>query len=646
MDGDSYLKKKKCLRGLRNVNVIIGNLLFPPNIEALQGFDIIVCTEVIEHFYGWQRKQLMRMITHSLRPKYIVITTPNFEYNPLITTMTTKYRHTDHKIEYIRSEWEKEVLEPLKRAGYSNQEHDLIANNNERKDNKDNNKDEDKGDDKDKDNNNKDKDNKDKDKGDKDKDDNKDEDNDNKGKDNNDNKGKGDDKDNKDNKGKDNKGKDNKGKDEDNKDNKGKDKHNKGDDNLQPSFIVTSVLCDDNKISKEVRVSKENELRNLYQDVYLPGSQIIVPKKKLKSGFSHHSFISHGGDVFYLSPTISPVAYFNEHDDYLEHPESAFNFYEKKGVDRVVCEKKYMGSRMQIFFSHPKKTPKHLKNIQFISKTGRNFFKDDDPIIKSFEKELLKGLQLVEYDWIILDGELMPWSVKGSGLIKKEFVDPIETALSHREFCFGKDSKQYKNASLFLASLSNYTSATPIHFRIFQILAAGKYYNNNKKMDCKFSGEFVCAEKRYKLIEKFVSNSNYLLKSVEYIFVDLKSKQEREYATKQWIKYCKDEGGEGYIVKLSGPLVQYDQCGQLLLPMLKVRGRDYLRIIYGIDYLEPHYLKRLQKRSIGKKRSMSFKQHEAARYILKAFISNDHQLLLRLAATFYCFDHYSIDATL
>jgi hypothetical protein len=44
-------------------------------------------------------------------------------------------------------------------------------------------------------------------------------------------------------------------------------------------------------------------------------------------------------------------------------------------------------------------------------------------------------------------------------------------------------------------------------------------------------------------------------------------------------------------------------------PGLKVRGREYLRIIYGPDYTEPETLERLRDRSLGRKRSLATREH-------------------------------------
>ena len=44
-------------------------------------------------------------------------------------------------------------------------------------------------------------------------------------------------------------------------------------------------------------------------------------------------------------------------------------------------------------------------------------------------------------------------------------------------------------------------------------------------------------------------------------------------------------------------------------PGLKVRGREYLRIIYGPDYTEPANLDRLRQRGLGHKRSMAQREY-------------------------------------
>jgi protein phosphatase len=66
-------------------------------------------------------------------------------------------------------------------------------------------------------------------------------------------------------------------------------------------------------------------------------------------------------------------------------------------------------------------------------------------------------------------------------------------------------------------------------------------------------------------------------------------------------------GGEGMVVKPLANLVR-SQRG-LVQPGLKVRGREYLRIIYGPDYTVPANLDRLRQRGLSHKRSLAQREY-------------------------------------
>ena len=57
----------------------------------------------------------------------------------------------------------------------------------------------------------------------------------------------------------------------------------------------------------------------------------------------------------------------------------------------------------------------------------------------------------------------------------------------------------------------------------------------------------------------------------------------------------------------------------LAQPALKCRGREYLRIIYGPDYLEPPNLARLRKRGLGAKRSLAMREFALSLEALERF---------------------------
>ncbi len=61
----------------------------------------------------------------------------------------------------------------------------------------------------------------------------------------------------------------------------------------------------------------------------------------------------------------------------------------------------------------------------------------------------------------------------------------------------------------------------------------------------------------------------------------------------------------------------------LVQPGLKVRGREYLRIIYGPDYTEPESLARLRDRNLGRKRSLALREYALGIEALERAVSGE-----------------------
>lgn len=73
-----------------------------------------------------------------------------------------------------------------------------------------------------------------------------------------------------------------------------------------------------------------------------------------------------------------------------------------------------------------------------------------------------------------------------------------------------------------------------------------------------------------------------------------------------WERLCA-AGGEGAVVKPVEGLRRGPRG--LVQPALKVRGPEYLRLVYGPDYLAPANLPRLRDRDLGRKRSLALREH-------------------------------------
>ncbi len=75
----------------------------------------------------------------------------------------------------------------------------------------------------------------------------------------------------------------------------------------------------------------------------------------------------------------------------------------------------------------------------------------------------------------------------------------------------------------------------------------------------------------------------------------------------RWWEELTGAGGEGMVVKPAANLAR--GARGLVQPGVKVRGREYLRIIYGPDYTLPENLERLRKRGLARKRALALREY-------------------------------------
>ncbi|UAL71326.1 polynucleotide kinase-phosphatase [Streptomyces angustmyceticus] len=145
----------------------------------------------------------------------------------------------------------------------------------------------------------------------------------------------------------------------------------------------------------------------------------------------------------YLPPTMAPCATSAE-DGYLEHPAEAFAGYRADGVREVVCEEKHMGSRAVVLVCRDERVAEELcprthgtagtpfgvpkgASGALYTRTGRPFF--DDPgtterILRRVRDCAEEAGLWAELDtgWLLLDAELMPWSLKATGLLRRQYA--------------------------------------------------------------------------------------------------------------------------------------------------------------------------------------------------------------------------------
>ncbi|MFK4598840.1 polynucleotide kinase-phosphatase [Streptomyces pristinaespiralis] len=329
----------------------------------------------------------------------------------------------------------------------------------------------------------------------------------------------------------------------------------------------------------------------------------------------------------YLPPTMAPTATSKE-DGYLEHPAEAFAQYLSDGISRVVCEEKHMGSRAVALVCRDADAARERFGVEgptgaLHTRTGRPFF--DDPAIT---EEILGRLRTAVTDaglwdelgtgWLLLDAELMPWSLKASGLLRSQYaavgaasgaVLPTATAALEAAAARGaaveglldRQRERTADAAAFTDAYRRYCWSTDglegVRLAPFQILAA--------------EGRSLAAvphDEQLAWLDRLVEHDTTgLLQVTRRLIVDTGDEASVRSGVDWWLEMT-GRGGEGMVVKPLQALAR-DGKGRLVQPGIKVRGREYLRIIYGPEYTRPHNLERLRERFLNHKRSLALREY-------------------------------------
>ena len=366
-------------------------------------------------------------------------------------------------------------------------------------------------------------------------------------------------------------------------------------------------------------------------------------------------FAVHPNLLVYLPPTMSP-AEVSDLPDFLEHPKETFEYYRKNGVKKVICEEKHMGSRAVIVVGKDAKAIEtHFEvktelNGKIYTRTGRPFFSD-----KSIEKELLERLSTAmtktgfwkkhKTNWAILDCELMPWSAKAQSLIKDQYAavgTAAEMALPELEKALNLATQNgfetANNQALISQKISDIkafkTAYEPYCWEIkgitdfkiapFHLLATENAVHTDENHAWHMEN-----------LHEICAGDTEVLVATKYHILDLADTNAEQECLDWWLKMT-ETGGEGMVVKPFDFLAR-DEKGRLLQPAIKCRGKEYLRLIYGADYLKVDNLTSLKKRRLGKKRSLAMREfvlgEEALqRFVKKANLSKVHECVVGITA--------------
>lgn len=102
----------------QKLQLIQGSLLYRD--ARLAGYDAATLVEVIEHLESARLEVMERVVFGHARPNFVIVTTPNREYNDQWPTLPAgQFRHPDHRFEWSRAEFQSWAERVAAQFGYS-----------------------------------------------------------------------------------------------------------------------------------------------------------------------------------------------------------------------------------------------------------------------------------------------------------------------------------------------------------------------------------------------------------------------------------------------------------------------------------------------------------------------------------------------
>ncbi len=344
--------------------------------------------------------------------------------------------------------------------------------------------------------------------------------------------------------------------------------------------------------------------------------------------------------LIYLPPTMSPSETTHE-VGLLEHPQEAFSYFRHQGIPQVVCEEKHMGSRAVVIVCRDETVANKRFGVRndglgmCYTRTGRRFF-DDRTIEAALLERIRKALDIsglwheLHTDWVCLDCELLPWSVKAQELLRQQYAAVGAAArLALPETVAALQQATWQGAEVtalleryqqrealtqeYIAAYQRYCwpvhSLTDLKLAPFHFLASEGAVHSDK--------DHIW---HMETLAKLCHADEDILLATPYKVVDL-TNPEDQTAGIAWWEALTARGGEGMVIK---PLsfVSRGQRG-LVQPAVKCRGREYLRIIYGPEYTMPEHLGRLRARGLSAKRSLALREFALGIEALERFVRQE-----------------------
>ncbi len=335
--------------------------------------------------------------------------------------------------------------------------------------------------------------------------------------------------------------------------------------------------------------------------------------------------------LIYLPPRLSPADP-STLPGYLEHLTEALNYYTEKGTDKVLVEEMHGGEEVTIVLAKDEASAIKRFNIRekrigtVINSKGQPYF-DARPIeqdfLESFRKVLdhLKLWEVFHTDWFCITGEMTPgaknWKELATNYHRLNSAAKISLTASSDALLAATQAGL--DVQSLLVSNSVYQD---YHERFARVLAMYDLPFARLEDYCFYPSCLLASEgKTYfdkeqiwhrEIWGNLASPRNAiqelcgdLFKAPSYQWVTLNSIEEKQKAI-AWFELLSERGSAGVIARPASLVMEAE--GELVQPGLTVRGREFLRLIYGMDYDRPDLLERHRMRKLEDIRHLTVRQ--------------------------------------
>lgn len=344
--------------------------------------------------------------------------------------------------------------------------------------------------------------------------------------------------------------------------------------------------------------------------------------------------------LVWLAPTMSPGPV-SEDESVMEDPITTAKWMLNNGPKdaKLIAQVKHMGSRGT--WSYDTET----EEVVCWTKNGFDMFEKENVRqlmygrMKAPLAEIAREYGLKK---VLVDSEVMPFNQHGADWLERTFMTTAGSARISREAIksallragqtelaqnFADKSDQ---ARLFGEVADRFCWPTnnvgAIKVGMFRVLNGGGTHSD-----------------QIRYLNSVAARHVHLLRETDYLVIDAETLPNLETF---WAQHTSIHRAEGVVLKYNDPAVY--STNKWPQQQLKVRSKDYLRIVYGPSYLEPKILADLRKnRREDTKQRMAYQETLLGNEALKRLNSGEswervHELLVAI----YAADRASVDPRL